>query len=175
MQNKHMKNRINLIAKELAKYRGKLLPLPIFLEIYKLIVPATIEMAPIYFKNNKLKILLTKRGQNDPTWPNLYHLPGTVIRTTDKIGNLNDAFKRILISELKNIEIIGSPIFIGPMFRNLGRGKEITLLCWVRLKQKPKFGKLFPIDKLPKNIIKPQIKFIKIAVKHFQKHSIHNS
>jgi len=158
-----------LLAKELSQYRGKLLPLPIFLEIYKLIVPATIEIVPFYQDKKTLKILLVKRPKNDPTWPNLYHLPGTVVRQSDKINSFNNPFKRILGGELKNTKTIGNPVLIKPLFRNLGRGKEITLLHWVLIKNKPTIGKLFEINHLPENMIKQQIKYIEMAVKYFKK------
>ena len=168
MKNKLNKNNVEFIKSGLSKYRNKLLPLPIFLEIYKIVVLTTVEIVPLIKNGDSIKVLLTKRGANDPTWPNLYHIPGTVLRSSDKIGSFADAYKRILINELKNIKTLNIPTLIEPILRDLGRGKEVTLLHWTLIKNKPSVGRLFDINNLPKNIIRPQIKYIKLAVKHFE-------
>ncbi|MDD5294965.1 MAG: hypothetical protein PHP21_03550 [Patescibacteria group bacterium] len=169
------KDDIEIIRKKMAQLKPGILPLPIFLEVSRLCVLSTIEIVPNRLeKNNSLQVLLIKRKEDDSNWPDMFHAPGTVVRETDREGNFKDAIKRILTDELKNVKIEIGPIFVKPVFRNLGRGKEMTLMHWAIAKGSCPLGKYFNIDSLPGNVIKKQVKDIKMAVSHFKANYLKN-
>lgn len=163
------KDDIKIVSQKLAQLKPGILPLPIFLEVSRLCVLSTVEIVPIRLgKNNSIQVFLGKRKKDDPNWPNMFHAPGTVIRETDREGNFEDAIKRILTDELKDVKIEVGPIFVKPVFRDLGRGKETALIHWAIIKGSCPLGKYFNIDSLPGDIIKKQVKDIKMAVSHFK-------
>ena len=72
------------------------LPLDIFLEVAKLTVTPILEVVPLRLKSDKVQVLLFEREKSDPIWGGKLHTPGTIIRASDRGGNLEDAFKRVL-------------------------------------------------------------------------------
>jgi hypothetical protein len=145
---------------------GKL-PLPVFLEIARLNVIPIIEIVPLRKKDGKIQVLLTKRDDNDPNWPGMYHTPGTVVRASDVNSEYNEAFGRILEGELVGLRT-SEPVFVYPLLHKVKRGMESSLVFWVEVKEDPKIGEFFDIDSLPENIIDTQVEFIKKAAEDYK-------
>ena len=169
-------DQINDIVKGLENLKPGFLPFPIFKEICRLIVTSIVEIIPLREnkKTGSIEILLTKREKNDIFWPDLFHIPGVVLLPTDRIGNLKDAFSRILHGELKGAKSVLEPVFIKYLFRKSKRGTELCLLHWVELVSKGQVGRWFDIDKLPCNIIYGQKRLIKIGISNFVKYKRNN-
>lgn len=162
------KEEIGSLVKGLSKLRPGYLPLPIFLEIVRLTVTPTVEICFFRLtKDGSPEILLTKRDGSDPTWPGMFHVPGTVIRASDKVETFEDAFERIMVDELRNVKIVGKPVFVKPFFRQSTRGKDVVLMHWAVIEKEPSVGKFFKIDSLPENFIKEQINSTKVTAEHF--------
>jgi len=164
-------NEIQVAVSILEKLRPGKLPLSVFLQTTRLTVTPIIEIVPLRKrKDNKVEILLTERDDTDPNWPGMVHTPGTVVRSTDSEGSYEDAFKRILEDELKGVQT-SKPIFVGNLLHKVKRGLESCIVYWVEVSGKPPTGKFYRFDNLPKNLVDTQIKFINLAVKHFQDHN----
>ena len=100
-------------------------------------------------------------------WPNMWNLPGKIILSTDK--TLDTTKKRVLCEEMPSERQEFTPIFCGNVFARIPRGKEVSIINYVVLANKPKDGKLFPINNLPDNLIKTEIPRIKMAAKAYLK------
>ncbi len=151
----------------LNKLNPGVLPRDIFFALIRLVVSATYLVVPIFEdKNGKIKVYLIKRETDDPHWPGLLHIPGKIIIPTDT--TIKDTYLRLLKTEVPELKIKNNPIFCGYVFDEIPRGKEISLINFVVLKEKPKSGFLYSADKLPKNTISTEVKRIKMAVKHYK-------
>ena len=79
-----------------------------------MVTPA-IEAVILRLNGERIEVLLTKHDTNDPDWPSLWHIPGTVMRQTDL--RFEDALKRIADEEI-NI-LFSSNNFVGTLFIRL--------------------------------------------------------
>lgn len=160
-------NEILEAANILKKMVPGTLPQPLFIEITRIAATPIVEIVPLR-KNQQgeIEILLTKRDTNDPTWPGMYHTPGTVVRPSDTEGSYKDSFDRILAGELKNTPTT-SPIFVTNYLHKVKRGMESSLIYWVEVTGKPLVGEFFNSNNLPVNLIDTQIDFINIAIGHY--------
>lgn len=160
---------IKTVSSIFSKIEPGPLPTEIFNQLARIMVTTTVVFVPLlYDKADRLCVLLTKRDENDTYYPNLYHPAGTVLRPTDV--TIETAFNRILVSELKNPKVRNSPVFVDYVFDEIERGREVSLIHWIELLEKPEVGELFSIDCLPENIIQNDIPRIKLAVDHFLTH-----
>jgi hypothetical protein len=147
---------ISSAAEILSKLRPGYLPFSIFLEITRLVTTSIVEIVPLFKEGDKIYVLLTRRSEDDPNWPNKLHTPGTVVRATDEEGNYESAFSRILQDELRGIAIIGKP------------GMEDAKIFYVELAEKPNLGEFHNSEDLPEDIVDTQVAFIKLAVDKFR-------
>jgi len=155
------KKLINLLS----KLKPGLLPKDVFFALARLVVTSTYTIVPLFY-DGKIKVHLTTRRKNDPHWSGLLQTPGKVIIPTDK--TIEDAYRRLKRTETSGLKIKKGPIFCGYVFDRIPRGKEIALISFVLLKNKPDFGKLYNVTSLPKNLIPSEIKRIRIAVRHYK-------
>lgn len=158
---------ISMAVNILKKIDPGFLPLELFIEFARLYVTPIIEIVPIRIdRRGEIRIILLKRDKSDPIWPGQLHTPGTVLRTSDKNGNLNDAFLRILKNELKlNKNIDPSKlIFVDYIYHEVLRGKELALVFLFEYSNKPARCKEYNAEKLPANLVTTQIDFIKKVI-----------
>lgn len=151
----------------LKKLEPGILPFPIFNEITRVFVASIIEIVPLRENNGITQVLLVRREADDPFWPSMWHTPGTVLRATDKKGDLNDAFRRILVNELECYEEL-TPTFVNIRFSQSTRGSEFSAIFIIDLKEESKNGEWFDVNNLPKELVKSQEELIKIAVNGFK-------
>lgn len=149
----------------LNKLKPGFLPEDIFFALTSLVVSSTYTIVPLFY-NGKIKVHLTAREKKDPQWSGLLQTPGKVILPTDK--TIEDAHMRLKRTEMAGLKIKKGPIFCGYVFDEIPRGKEVALINFVLLKDKPNFGKLYNVTNLPKNLIPSEIKRIKMAVRHYK-------
>ncbi len=141
---------------------------PIFKEMARINVMSIIEFVPLRIKNRSIELLLIQRSEHDDFWPNEFHTPGTVVRSTD-IDNLpHSGFERIIEDELGGIKI-SSPHFVGNLTHRGKRGIEQAQVYFVEVLEDPKIGDFFRIDNLPENLMEQQQKFIDQSIKSFKK------
>src|SRR5690349_16672216 len=84
-----------------------LLPIEIFDQVARLTRIPTVLIIPVRKNQDKLEFGLVKRGPDEHWWPNLWHIAGTVLRSTD---TLQTAFDRLFMGELKTVKN-NSPVF----------------------------------------------------------------
>lgn len=152
----------------LKKLEPGFLPLPVFLQVCRLTVTPVVEVVPLRInKKGKVEVLLLQREADDRYWPGQWHTPGTVMRSTDKSGSYEDAFRRIFKYEMLGTKV-GKPVFVNYEFAKYKRGKTIQAIYWVEvLEDHPKIGIFSDIDHLPVNIVEGQSEMVKQVAAHF--------
>ncbi|MEP6710168.1 MAG: hypothetical protein ABJA64_00420 [Candidatus Saccharibacteria bacterium] len=134
------------------------LPKQLFYAIAEKTVINTIEMMILRFNKGIIEILLTQRPPDDPYWPNAWHIPGTVLLSTDSEGDYSSAFFRIFDGELAGKVVpLSKPSFVVTKFWDNGRGRELdqvffvdTLVEDINLDD----GRFYSIEELPEGILK---------------------
>ena len=160
---------INTVIKILKKIEPGFLPFDLFRQFARLYVTPIIEIVPLKKdRNEKITTILLPREKDDPDWPGMMHTPGTVLRASDKKGNLTNAFTRIIKDELHNLKIVHGPELVDYEFHQTKRGREFALIFFVEYSGSPKTGQEIIVDQLPRNTVKTQIKFIKKATEVFK-------
>lgn len=154
-------------AKTLSKLRPGFLPLPLFLETVRLVPAPIVEIVPLRKVDGRVQVLLTKREDDDPTWPGMLHTPGTVVRSTDEEGSYKSAFNRILEGELSSIQLASDPQYVCSLLHRVKRGMEDATVFYVEVAGDPEKGTFYDIDDLPENVVDTQIDFIQSAAKSF--------
>ena len=148
----------------LNKLKPGFLPKEIFFALSRLVVTVTYTIVPLFYDEG-IKVHLVKRESNDSQWPNLVHTPGNVILPADK--SIDDCSLRLIETEMKGLNIKEDPIYAGYVFDEIPRGKEIAIINYILLDNKPDYGELYDVTELPDNIIPTEVKRIKMAVDHF--------
>lgn len=149
------------------------LPLPVFHQIARLTVLPAIEIIPLRLdKHDKLHVLMTQRSADDPVWPNQWHTPGRILRSTDvdDSGTFKNAFAKLIQLELPDTEL-GEPVLVDTEFRHVQRGAELAALHWAEvLEHEGTAATFFPVDSLPTNTISHHKPMIEKIAQHFLHH-----
>ncbi len=134
------------------------LPLEIFNAVAELVTTPTIEVAPVRMNaEGNAEVLLLQRPDDDAYWPGEWHMPGTVLRSTDEEGSFTSGFKRIFGGELAGKVVpLGEPKVLGTNFWDVERGRELATKHFVEVEvdadaELP--GKFFALDNIPENTI----------------------
>jgi hypothetical protein len=149
------------------------IPYDLFVEFARLKVTITIEVVPLCLDpNGEVSVVLFNRGPDDLWWPNLYHNPGTCILAddmpeTDEWGIPSKAYERLKNGEMKDLKLIGEPVYIGHLTQQVRRGPESKPIYYQEVDYESAKNYLFPISKLPENIIDHQINFINRCAQMF--------
>lgn len=158
---------IKNIAGKLAKLSPHgFIPYDLFVEFTRLKVTITIEVVPLCLDpNGEVNVVLYNRGPADRWWPNLFHTPGTClladdIPISDEWGIPTRAYERLKTGEMKDLKLIGEPIYVGHLNQQVRRGPESKPVYYQEIDYESAKKYLFPISKLPKNMMDHQINFI---------------
>jgi hypothetical protein len=143
-----------------------LLPSDIFHAIARLIVTTTFVAVPLVEKEGRIFVLLNRRSETAVTYPSMLDLPGTIIRADD--ADLPAVFLRLKISELPNAVIRSGPVFVGPVFDEIDRGREISLIHWIEIDDDPLTSGLFDVDALPDDIVRTDRARVAMAAEAFR-------
>ena len=141
------------------------LPYDIFIQVARLCVLSIVELVIFKMVDGHVNVLLLERDSSDPVWPGMLHSPGTVVRPTDE-DMPNSQLSRVVKDELGGIEI-SKPNFLMDGFHETERGKENAAFYWAELLGAAKNGQLYPVNRLPDNVIKYQRPYIAAAAKAF--------
>ncbi len=158
---------IATVATTLSKLQPGFLPLPIFLEVARLVTLPIVEIVPLRISGGKLQVLLIARDKDDPYYPDALHTPGTVIRATDEDGSYASAFTRILSDELGGVEIAGEPRYVESILHTEKRGQSSAVVFYVEVIGEPQEGTFYDVAQLPETIVDSQIDFIQAAAQKF--------
>ncbi len=151
----------------LKQFEPGFLPLEIFNQIARLVCLPTVDVIPVKFEQSDLYIGLVKRESTDLWWPNMWHLPGTILRSTDSIAQ---AIKRITDNEIK-VASHSTPIFHNFLNHQTVRGAEVVLVHSIANCQLGSDSQLtwFPVNDLPKNFIESELEVVEILKKIYIK------
>jgi len=154
------------IAEKLKKLEPGFLPLELFSQFNRLKVTITIEVVPLCLDSNgEVNVVLFNRGPDDLWWPNDYHTPGTClidgdIPKEDQWGLPTRAFERLKETELKDMELVGTPKFVNNLSHQTNRGPESVHVYIQEVTYESAKQFLFPVSVLPKNMMNHQINMI---------------
>ena len=157
------------VAEYLKSFEGKLLPIPVFNAIAETMALPYVEL--VIFNANARhedQVLMSKREVDDPYFPNLWHIPGTMLRASDVTFRGNDlgvAIKRLLDDELQWLEITHLT-FTGYHFHKVARGVGLSLIHIALTSGTPSVGQFFGVSHLPNDMIPEQAQFIHEAVRN---------
>ncbi len=141
------------------------LPFELFIQVARLVTTPTVDFAPVRkTEQGEVEIFLTQREPDDLYWPNEWHVPGGVLRSTDDEGDFSSGYSRTMDGELGGgLVAIGEPQFVAMKFWDGLRGRELEIVHYVEVEVKPGVslpGAFFDVTKLPENTIKQQLSVI---------------
>jgi hypothetical protein len=148
-------------------------PLDIFLELAHLKTTVTVEVVPLCLDpHGEVNVVLFNRGPNDTIWPNFYHNPGACViaddmPSDDEWGMPSKTYERLKNGELKGIAVVGEPVYVGHLTQQVLRGPESKPVFYQEVDYESAKGHLFPLSKLPENIISHQVNFIRRCAELF--------
>jgi hypothetical protein len=106
-------------------------PLELFAEIARISVLSTVELVAVVgtAQQEDLSVLLIQRPMDDRWWPGLWHLPGSVLLSSDH--TITTVAERIVERETTGSIRISSPAQqYTSAIRHGARGTELTAFCW---------------------------------------------
>lgn len=151
---------IKQTAENLRRLPRGFLPLEVFNSIAELVATPTIDVAPLRERDGRLEVFMLPRPDDDPYWAGQWHMPGTVLRSTDNEGDFSSGFERLFAKKGEGegkIVPVTEPKHIGTKFWNVERGRELDHMHYVVVETTGDDvdlpGVFFPVDELPDNTI----------------------
>lgn len=78
----------------------------------------------------------------------------------DEWGMPSKAYERLKNGEMKGIKLVGEPVYVGHLTQQVRRGPESKPVFYQEVDYESAKEHLFPLSKLPENIIDHQVNFI---------------
>jgi hypothetical protein len=119
---------IEQTAALLARLEPGFLPHPIFMQATRLVVTTTVELIVLQRTKEGVQVFVTRREDDDPVWPGMLHIPGTVLRPTDDAtDDLAAPMQRLFAGELVVLDTVQlEPKHMQMRFRKTPRGTELV-------------------------------------------------
>ncbi len=155
------------IVKNLSRLEPGHLPQDVFEAIARLVVVPTFVIIPLFRRDGKTRVLLTRRDDDDTHYATLLHPPGKIMLATDE--SLGGIFKRLMKSELPDITPASPPVYIGQFFETITRGKEIALVHFLEIVDPKAGAQTFEAANLPSDVISTDVPRIDRAVTAFER------
>ena len=137
------------------------------------VVWIAIETVVLRRKGGCVEVLLIRRPPDDKHYANLLHSPGTLLRGSDAAEGENEvpltfdkAFTRLEQGEL-HLSFVGERRKVGELFFRTTRGPTLCLVYACQIAGEPKVGQFYPVDSLPKDLVKSHSFIIPMAVRAF--------
>ncbi|MBI4092481.1 MAG: NUDIX hydrolase [Candidatus Kerfeldbacteria bacterium] len=149
---------ISTCAKLLEQLEPGFLPFEIFSQISRLVRLPVVNVIPVRQEASRIQIGLIKRENDDPWWPGRWHLPGTVILSTD---TMNGAIQRLLKEEIV-VTSSDQPVFHTIVVQHTKRGAGLVLVYSVRNCVLPETSPIhwFSVDDLPEQLVESELEVI---------------
>ena len=110
-------------------------PFSLFEQLARHVVTSTVEIVPLLQSDGAQKVLLARRPDDDPWWPGMWHLPGTILLPSDAANDTRDydtPIERLLHDEFHgSIAKVGAVNLFDIQRRSIPRGKEQTVFGWI--------------------------------------------
>ena len=142
-----------------------LLPPDVFHALARIMVTTTFVVVPLLRRQAQTLVLLCERDADDPCYPSLLNVPGTVIRTSDT--DLPMTYQRLVATERPEVPLRSGLVFVGNVYDRIARGREVSLIHWVRLEDTVSSDLLFDAAMLPDRVVPPDRARVEMAVAHF--------
>jgi len=137
LENMNNSELAELAASCLERLEPGLQPLPLFVQLARLVVMSTVEIVPFKPADENPKVLLAKRPDDDMWWPGQWHIPGTVLLPTDDATDVHDfdtPTDRLFKNEFHDSVIkTGNVNVFDAQRRSGGRGAEQTVFGWANI------------------------------------------
>lgn len=166
-------------AKQFIELANKIEPVmraDVFSAVAEKFVLTAVEGVILRGKAENLEIFLTQRPPDDLYWPNMWHIPGTIVRLSDidpenKSTEYEVMYKKTF-QRLEEKEIVSKfsarPKLLGTRAYMAERGAANSLVFLCAVKGEPKSGKFFPVYNLPDNFISAQQSLVDLAVENYE-------
>lgn len=125
-----------------------------------------IETVILREREGKIEVLLVRRPQYDNYYANMWHTPGTILRSTDH--SYAEAWGRTQLDEL-DVKFAITPKFVASIVLPTLRGTEHSMIFYTHISEEPKVGQYFPVDALPEDLVTQHFPVIEAAAKAYQK------
>lgn len=155
------------IIENLSELKPGFLPQEVFEAIARLVVVPTFVIIPLFRRDGKTRVLLTRRDDDDTHYANLLHPAGKIMLATDK--SLTTIFERLMKSELPDIIPVSPPVFVAPFFETITRGKEIALVHFLEIVDPKEGAETYDTANLPSDVISTDLPRIESAVTAFER------
>lgn len=129
-------------------------------------VTVTYVVVPLLKREGRTLALLHRRDQNDLSYPAMLNTPGTVIRASDE--NLPAVYDRLVAKEMVGLTVKRGPIFVGNVYDQIVRGREVSLIHWVELDVSLVSKELYDVHGLPDYVVPTDRPRIQMAAAHFE-------
>ena len=136
-------------------------PVALFNAIARLVVTPTFVVIPFFKRKGITRCVLTRRADDDPHYPGMLHPPGKIILSTDR--DLDAVCARLLQTELPELRPTAKPKFVAPVFEQIHRGKEISLIHFLAISDPAEAMSSFDALNLPDDVIATDIPRIQLA------------
>lgn len=162
-----MQERINLflspeeVAKIESEFKPGQVPESIWYEHLRLNAIVTVEITPYKIVDGQIMIYMEKRPERDRYYPDLYHMPGTMVNGSDE--DLESAINRVKTKEVGSF-ITGDTEQIAAYYRSTPRGKEGVFQYLMQVYEGGSPQNWFNADNLPENTIPAHKEMIALSV-----------
>ena len=160
---------IKEVAEKLNQLDPGFLPIDIFWAIARLVTTPTANFTGFRRHNNKLQVLFVRRDKDDKYLPNAWHVPGSVMMSTDKEHGFDSTYSRVISSEMEDkFTILSGPMYVYFNFWDTPRGRELTFENIIHIEPKSDNypGEFFDVDNLPEDTIELQKQSIRKLASH---------
>jgi len=125
-------------------------PLELFRALKRHVTQGTVELVCLRGPEDEVEGLMTQRSPDDPDWPDMWHVPGSVIDPDDDVKDVDDyheAFERVLDGELDgSLQIVEGPFKLTTQLRPSPRGLELAVVHWAQVTGDPSVERFFNVE-----------------------------
>lgn len=151
----------------LSKLEPGYLPELLFHQFTRLSVTGILELVPLRKSSfGNIEVLIRRREEDDPHWPNMLHTPGTVLRPTDS-DDYSNALDRVFM-EIDRNSFNYSISQIYTIFRSVNRGKELAVVFATEITDTKETDIWIPLEDIDSKIVDTQVEFVKKAAEVFK-------
>ncbi len=125
---------------------------------------ASVHVVPLHLtKTNVVEVLLTRFPATHEHWPEMWHVPGYKINSSEDLEDLQTIFDRVFGGMVRGLAVTIGPVKTEVALHYTERGKELGHVHYAEAFGVPHTGKFFDMRELPSDIPEHHLTFIKRA------------
>ncbi len=130
---------------------------------------ASIHVVPLHLtKNNAVEVLLTRFPSTHEHWPDMWHVPGYKINSSEDPEDLEAVFDRVFGGMVRGLAVTIPPVKTEVALHYTARGKEVGHVHYAEVFGMPSTGKFFDMRELPSDIPEHHLTLIKRAASAYR-------